>query len=151
MLNARVDVIYLAGDKLTLSKLALSMDKFDPPPPYPDSPYNLDVLPPHEGLVSVDFNPNCIEPGGFFTNAEFENFPTVLQRANAWLAENPAWEIRTCETVEYSMHSNGEIINESSSSYVVHGQRSNRYVRGLRLWLQPSSYNSVCSFSTQST
>lgn len=122
------------------------MSKFDSPPPYPGSPENLEPLL-HGGLMSIDFNPNCLKPGGILKNAIFENFPSVLRRANEWLAKNPAWEIRTCETVEYSTHAKGQIIDDISSSYVVHGEWSNRYVRGLRLWLQPSLYNSFACFS----
>ncbi|OQV21390.1 hypothetical protein BV898_04599 [Hypsibius exemplaris] len=89
------------------------------------------------GLISADFIPNCIRPGSFLSWAEFEPFSVILQRANQWLTQNGTLEIRTCETVEFNTHNSGEIVNVINSSYVVSGEGASRYVRGLRLWMQP--------------
>ncbi|OQV21388.1 hypothetical protein BV898_04597 [Hypsibius exemplaris] len=89
------------------------------------------------GLVSVDFLPNCTKPGGFIHWAQFEPFPVIFQRANQWLTKNPTLELRTCETVEFHTRSSGEVVNSVESVYRTSGEGANRYVRGLRLWMQP--------------
>ncbi|XP_055355758.1 uncharacterized protein LOC129601068 [Paramacrobiotus metropolitanus] len=89
------------------------------------------------GLVSVDFVPVCTKAGGILSEAEFECFPVILQRANEWLSKNPTLELKTCETVEFSTQSSGALVNNTESVYTLSGEGANRYVRALRLWLQP--------------
>ncbi|XP_055355752.1 uncharacterized protein LOC129601063 [Paramacrobiotus metropolitanus] len=122
--------------------MGLPGDPTAPPPPYPaENGLNLNQpqmsAPGAGGLVSVDFIPNLTKPGGIFTWAEYEPFPVILQRANEWLSKNPILMLRTCETVEFNTQSSGAVVNSIESVYQLYGEGANRYVRGLRLWMQP--------------
>ncbi|GAU96316.1 hypothetical protein RvY_07778 [Ramazzottius varieornatus] len=116
-----------------------------PPPPYREDSgaritFSLGKV---GGLISVDFIPGCTRAGGFVHGPEFEGFPVVLQRANQWLQSSGHLEIRTCETVEFNTKSNGQITNLVESITTVAGETANRYVRALRLWMQPRSDGAV--------
>ncbi|KAG0443795.1 hypothetical protein HPB47_014518 [Ixodes persulcatus] len=87
------------------------------------------------GLSFVDFLPYCISSGGLFSTPTFEPFRTLVNRANEWLKENPTWEVKTCESVEFKTSS--EVVNTERMTYYEYGEQSTRYVRSLRLWLVP--------------
>ncbi|XP_064487176.1 uncharacterized protein LOC135399270 [Ornithodoros turicata] len=87
------------------------------------------------GLTFVDFLPYCISSGGLFSTPTFEPFRVLINRANEWLKENPSWEVKTCESVEFKTSS--EVVNTERMTYYEYGEQSTRYVRCLRLWLVP--------------
>lgn len=55
---------------------------------------------------------------------------TLVNRANEWLKENPTWEVKTCESVEFKTSS--EVVNTERMTYYEYGEQSTRYVRSLR-------------------
>ncbi|KAM7308233.1 uncharacterized protein ISCGN_011867 [Ixodes scapularis] len=67
--------------------------------------------------------------------AAFLSSETLVNRANEWLKENPTWEVKTCESVEFKTSS--EVVNTERMTYYEYGEQSTRYVRSLRLWLVP--------------
>ncbi|GIY05380.1 uncharacterized protein CEXT_354161 [Caerostris extrusa] len=81
----------------------------------------------------IDFLPECRDPGGIFSNPEFETFRTLIDRANNWLRVNPKWEIITCESIEFK--AKRDDVNSEKMVYLEYGETSTSYIRGLRLWI----------------
>ncbi|KAG8202005.1 hypothetical protein JTE90_010376 [Oedothorax gibbosus] len=85
------------------------------------------------GFTFIDFLPECSSRGGIFTSPEYENFRTLVDRANNWLRSNPKCQVKTCESIEFTARGNN--VNSEKMVFVQYGETSTRYIRGLRLWL----------------
>ncbi|XP_015904789.1 uncharacterized protein [Parasteatoda tepidariorum] len=85
------------------------------------------------GLTFVDFLPEQRSRGGFFSQAKYETFRSLVDRANDWLRANPQWKIKTCESVEFK--DKGNEIDSEKMIYLEYGEASTCYIRGLRLWI----------------
>ena len=77
------------------------------------------------GLSAVDFIPD-----------KHETFMSLISKANAWLASNPTWEVKTCESIEFKYHGGG-YVETQKMTYTERGNTRTYYVRGLRLWIVP--------------
>lgn len=82
-------------------------------------------------LTFKDFIPGIIEQG--FISSNYEPFGVLVDRANIWLRENPMYEVKTCESVEFK--SSQGIPSIEKMTYLEYGERRTVYMRGLRLWL----------------
>lgn len=87
------------------------------------------------GLTFVDFLPQCLERGGIFSRPTFEPYKALIERANQWLAGQPSWDVKTCESVEFKTW--GEMVNTEKMTYYERAEYPTWYIRGLRLWLVP--------------
>uniref|UniRef100_T1IXU7 C3H1-type domain-containing protein n=1 Tax=Strigamia maritima TaxID=126957 RepID=T1IXU7_STRMM len=88
-------------------------------------PEDSSPVPPCTGLTCVDFLPE----------AQHVRFPMLVQRANNWLRDNPTWEVRTCETVEFKAPGK-EIVKPVKMTFLEYNTRVT-YARGLRIWIVP--------------
>ncbi|CAL1298532.1 unnamed protein product, partial [Larinioides sclopetarius] len=81
----------------------------------------------------VYFLPECRDPGGIFSQPQFANFRTLIDRANDWLRTNRRWKVITCESVEFK--AKGDNVSYDKMVYLEYGEHTTTYVRGLRLWV----------------
>ncbi|CAL1298528.1 unnamed protein product [Larinioides sclopetarius] len=84
-------------------------------------------------LQQMDFLPECRDPGGIFSQPQFANFRTLIDRANDWLRTNRRWKVITCESVEFK--AKGDNVSYDKMVYLEYGEHTTTYVRGLRLWV----------------
>ncbi|CAG0901440.1 unnamed protein product [Darwinula stevensoni] len=82
----------------------------------------------HSGLSYVDFIPERLEGGGFFSA-----FTVLMARGNEWLAKNADWEAVTCESMEFKTT---DRVQAEKMTYYESGERHTAYVRCLRLWVR---------------
>lgn len=87
------------------------------------------------GLTFVDFLPHCLERGGIFSKPVFEPYKSLIDRANEYLRNQRAWEVKTCESVEFKTW--GEMVQCEKVTYYERADYPTWYIRGLRLWLVP--------------
>ncbi|XP_023213039.1 uncharacterized protein LOC111615839, partial [Centruroides sculpturatus] len=83
------------------------------------------------GLTFIDVLPDVIEEGLF--SSEYESFGSMVKRANAWLSENPIYEVKTCESVEFKSKQGMPSVRKMT--YKEYGKTHTYYMRALRLWL----------------
>ena len=87
------------------------------------------------GLGHQDFLPIKAE-------GEMESFASIVDRANVWLRQNPLWEVKTAESIEFIYKGSGRVESEKMT-YLEWGEHRTRYIRGLRLWLLPRNPEEV--------
>ncbi|XP_055341799.1 uncharacterized protein LOC129590542 [Paramacrobiotus metropolitanus] len=97
------------------------------------------------GLQAVDFLPLMTAEDGPSDRPEYERFNILVERANHFLRDNPHCTVNTCESVEFSVCDGGWEIDTVQSVFVAYGDSNNRYIRGLRLWIQPRSTSAAVS------
>ncbi|CAG0880495.1 unnamed protein product [Darwinula stevensoni] len=107
-------------------KGSLDLDPFSPP-------IAMESESVHRGLSYVDFIPERVEEGGFFSMPKYETFSVLMERGNDWLARNPSWETVTCESMEFKTT---DRVQSERMTYYEPGERRTAYVRCLRLWLR---------------
>ncbi|XP_055341892.1 uncharacterized protein LOC129590600 [Paramacrobiotus metropolitanus] len=88
------------------------------------------------GLQAMDFLPRMTAEDGPSNRPEYESFSLLVDRANAFLRQNPHWTVSTCESVEFRAFDRGRNIDTVGSVFTAYGEANNRYIRGLRLWAQ---------------
>ncbi|XP_055341802.1 uncharacterized protein LOC129590543 isoform X2 [Paramacrobiotus metropolitanus] len=117
--------------------------------PYTDAPPDYGLVmrspPTTTGLQAVDFLPRVTAVAGPCNRPVYESFNVLAERASVFLRNNPHWAVNTCESVEFPVYSKGYDIDAVESAFTVYGDSDNRYIRGLRLWMQ---HRSSCSATT---
>ncbi|KAG1672963.1 hypothetical protein GQR58_015736 [Nymphon striatum] len=88
------------------------------------------------GIASKDFIPNSTEPAGISTKPLFEPFGILMKRANEFLKKNHRVQVKTCESVEFKLDSDGTP-RIQKMTYSECDSQTITYLRGLRLWLVP--------------
>ncbi|XP_023215270.1 uncharacterized protein LOC111618075 [Centruroides sculpturatus] len=97
-----------------------------PPPSYSQATNQHSSL--GGSLTFIDFVPNIIEQG--FFSSEYESFGSLIDKANAWLSENPLYEVKTCESVEFK--SKQGMPSVEKMTYLEYGKMYTYYMRALR-------------------
>ena len=98
---------------------------------------------PHDFAVSSltyrDFFPKIKEEGGTFSNPTYEEFGTLVERANEWLSNHREFDILNVECVEVLAVHNSKTVDPNKASYYETTKDYTEFVRGFRMWLIPSS------------
>ncbi|GAU97294.1 hypothetical protein RvY_08616-2 [Ramazzottius varieornatus] len=90
-------------------------------------------------LTYRDFFPKMREEGGTFSSPTYEEFGTLVERANEWLVNHREFDILNVECVEILAVHNSKTVDPNKASYYETSKDYTEFVRGFRMWLIPSS------------